>query len=647
MNVKKLCFVLIKNLFHYIFFFVIIFINHHQALARWANYEDASKEVYSEHDIKVNADGSYEQEINLRFKVITESAREESVNYYLNYNDTSEKLIVLEAKTINHGKEYIVPEGNIEDKPLASALQGFDQGRQILISFPNVDIGSEICIKYKILNSKVILPNHYSFYTMFGKQGYYKHHKITINSAIPLHIKSNDPDKVLNIQHKKVKDRDKITIKLNRDYIKDVVNESSNSIVSSKYATYVDISSIKEWSHLASLISKPYIRVMHQELPDLYQQIYQIAQKQDNEVAQINTVTSMLNNKIRYMGDWRSVEGRYIPHDLAQIVQNHLGDCKDFSASAAAILHQLGYKVQFALVWRDLVLPSYDIESLPSMGVFNHVMLKVIGKSGKVYWIDPTNNVSMADGLFPDISGKMVLLLDEKNGGYEQIPEVDINHNRITTDVELQYKDNAFTEKGRFVLEGEGAISLTGVELYASKQTIIDSLYANISETTLAAKEKKKLIFSDLKSRIVEPVQIEYEYVYPNMTVFTNMGKALRLKGNWHRPFLNIDVSQVGDQYIGVPYTMRKIWLIKGIKVQDVSLLNFDIQSKWLNAKREYNIQKDGNIKVEEIVVYRTKFVSNADLKTTEYKQLADKLDQYVEKGLMVFNPPYSMQSKL
>jgi hypothetical protein len=39
-------------------------------------------------------------------------------------------------------------------------------------------------------------------------------------------------------------------------------------------------------------------------------------------------------------------------------------------------------------------------------------MVKVTNKKGIVNWIDPTNFDSMADGIFPDIANKMVLILD-------------------------------------------------------------------------------------------------------------------------------------------------------------------------------------------------------------------------------------------
>ena len=59
---------------------------------------------------------------------------------------------------------------------------------------------------------------------------------------------------------------------------------------------------------------------------------------------------------------------------------------------------------------------------------FNHAFLKVTSKTGKIYWIDPTNNVSMATGVFSDIANKMVLILDSKEPAYERSENVDPRH---------------------------------------------------------------------------------------------------------------------------------------------------------------------------------------------------------------------------
>lgn len=133
--------------FVYILCFIIIA---NFAQARWANYDLASTrtDIYN-HEIKVNKNGTYEEIKEEKFEVLKESGRDSAAHYTIHYNTDSEKINIIEAKTIYKGKEYKVDKKFIEDKPLASAANGFDQTNQILLAFPKTEIGAKIYIKYK------------------------------------------------------------------------------------------------------------------------------------------------------------------------------------------------------------------------------------------------------------------------------------------------------------------------------------------------------------------------------------------------------------------------------------------------------------------------------------------------------------------
>lgn len=130
--------------------------------ARWARYEDASVEVeFSNVNINVNRDGTYETEVELQAKILKESGRDRFSLYSLVYNDDSADFTVLEAKTTYNGEEYIVTEDMMEDKPLASTSKGFDHLRQVTIPFPKIEIGTEIYLRFKEVNKKVPVDNFY------------------------------------------------------------------------------------------------------------------------------------------------------------------------------------------------------------------------------------------------------------------------------------------------------------------------------------------------------------------------------------------------------------------------------------------------------------------------------------------------------
>lgn len=182
---------------------LVVFFVTSAAEARWSKYEDASVEVkFSNVNINVNKDGTYETEAEFQVKILKESGRNRFSLYSFSYNNDSADFTVLEAKTIYNGKEYVVTEDMIEDKPLASPGKGFDQLRQITISFPKIEIGAEIYFRRKSITKKVPIDNFYGLgFNYWGD--YLQADNMKINSELPLEIKVNDPRSVLKIAEEK------------------------------------------------------------------------------------------------------------------------------------------------------------------------------------------------------------------------------------------------------------------------------------------------------------------------------------------------------------------------------------------------------------------------------------------------------------
>ena len=66
----------------------------------------------------------------------------------IGYNSESSSIELIEAKSIFKEQDYKVTENMIEDKSVASNAPGFDDIKQISISFPMAQIGTKIYLKY-------------------------------------------------------------------------------------------------------------------------------------------------------------------------------------------------------------------------------------------------------------------------------------------------------------------------------------------------------------------------------------------------------------------------------------------------------------------------------------------------------------------
>lgn len=619
----------------YLRLILLVFLINYSAQGRWSNYEDAPVEIkFYNNNITINQDGTSEEITEIYAKILKESGRSEFSRYRLTYNHYSSQISILEAKTIYNGREYVVSKDMIEDKPLASFGQGFDQLNQITISFPKVELGAEIYLKCKFVKTKVPVDNFYGTALFYGTDGYLQADHTKINSKLPLNIKVNDPKGVLKVITDAESDFHSAEIILEKPVYNQLTNEPGKGILNIKHSTWVSLSSLTKWQDLAKQLAPGYSKVINQPLPTIFMNIAESALDNNTDEEKITFVTSSLAEKIQYMGDWRTVSGQYFPRDLEKIATSQIGDCKDFSASTAAILQKLGFKVQPILVMRGITNFS-NPDALPNIGNFNHVMLKIANKNGKIYWIDPTNFVSMAQGIFPDVAGKLALVLDLQQAGYTKIPEIAYQNSQAIIHNEFVIRNNIVDVHGQLALKGEEAVNITGAGLHKSNEQLRDFTFHILTGVYLDEKEKKFLKLPDLTSRIVKDLTIKYAYQQKNRIFKTNKGFGLRLRLYGTEDITNTAFDQVSDLFIGVPNTNTRHIIIKNIIIKDCKKLNFEVDTPWIYVNRSCKYQ-DQDTEFTDIISIRKSLITNEELKTPQYKNLKSNLENKFERAVIV-----------
>ena len=628
-----------RSLFKLIFIFLISFAFFYgSAYARWATYDDADlkTEFYNEHLI-INKDGTTEAVIEIQEQILKESARSYATNYKFIYDGVSSDITLIEAKTINNGKESPVTKDRIEDKTLASIGHGFDEQRQILISYPNIGIGSKIYLKYKHTVKAPALAGVFSNLLYFGTGSYWQAAKISVKSELPLHIMVNDPDSSLNIIKNKEDNFQKLDITLRKPVYKAVTDEPCSGVLSNEHLVWISLSSLGSWEELAHKVNTDYNEVISQPLPKLFNDIAKTAGEVKGDKDKIDTITSLLNEKIQYMGDWRAIKGRFVPRDLNEIASTGVGDCKDFTAATAAILRSIGYKADPALVLRGQYGKSLNI--LPGINNFNHFIAKVTASDGNVYWIDPTNITSMAGNIFADIAEKATLVLNIEKPIYEVIPAIDFKHSVIEENEILSVKNNysVVNYKGNIALKGEMANYVTGLDLYYSKQQMEDFAFRMISGVELEKDERKNLVLPMLSSRIVKDVKVEYEYERKDALFKTNISYALTMGSAPEvSSIINSPPDRVTDLFMGAPHINTKTTLIKNAKAKGINKLNYSIDSPWLKVTRTL-VNKGRDVEITDETLVLRSFIAKEDLETPLFKNLKASLAKDLHKASIVF----------
>jgi hypothetical protein len=595
--------------------------------ARFATRQDSPVEyAFYNRDITVSKDGRSEETISYQVNIKNEKGRAGYATQSFRYNGNIQTLEIISAETIVDGQIFPVPKDTIETKPLASPENGFDQAYQVLVSYPNVVVGASITLKYRLITKQQPLPHYFATEFYFGQTAYWLASHVTVKSALPFYVHVNDPNKALKIEQSQKENEQYLSIELIKPVYTALINEVT--LGDNEKNVYVDISTIQKVEKIGSDLAGAYQKVIEQPLPSSLANIQKkAASLKDNSIDQINFITSKLAENIRYMGDWRSIDGQFKPRNLDTIARTGVSDCKDYAVSLAAILRTLGYEAYAALVYRG---EGYypETQDLPSIAQFNHAIVYATDPRGKNFWLDPTNFVSMAQGIFPDIADRPALVLNPKKPLYAHIPAILPQNNRIEGNKIVKLgKEGQLSSAGTMTLKGEAAIPVTGATLQRSEASIKEALVDILSGEKNPM--QKRIDLPNLNSRIVQDTTIGYAFVQEDASMTTNVGQALDLGGMWAGLVLNTTEDQEGITYFGIPKSETQVLLLAGVKAKSVEKLNANIQSPWMTFTRDCQVNDQG-VKITEKTEILHSFIKADVIRTPEFQALKKHVKQAV-----------------
>jgi len=421
--------------------------------------------------IHVRADGKFTADVDETYQIQNEEGRARFGTWSQSYNATTTKFKLFGAETIIGSERIPVAEGMIEDKPVAGDVTGFDQNNQVKISFPKAEIGAKLHIKYAVKVKQVPFPGQYAARFTFGQAYLEEGSVLEIDSKIPLTVHVHDLNQKLKVE--KVESHGGVThlrVTLKAPIYEAAMNEPDSYPLSPAEVTSVEVSSAAGYNVFAQAVIQDYERVLRAPLPPLYAKILKdAAAVKGSPTDVINAVTTGLIDEIRYMGDWRTVKGEFVPRPLAEVATTKFGDCKDFAAGTVAILRHLGFKAYPAWIYRG-DLPN-QMPTLP-IPFSNHAIAYVVTPQGPL-WVDATNTASFAQGTFDDILNRAALVLDPARPRLEHTPAGKPDDARYNSVAHMSLQgDYGVHVEDQTSFIGAAAAPITGAELVQSKATI-------------------------------------------------------------------------------------------------------------------------------------------------------------------------------
>ncbi len=615
---------------------IVIFFISSFSWARLQKPEEAShKYLQINQYYRVDMTAQYESVSEFEVEILNETGRREFGFYRFTYAPYLMKITSIEAYTRNQDRRYKVEKSSIEDKPVASAKDGFDNDNQVSVAFPNVQVGSVLYFKIKFETHTLSLENFFATIEYFGWRENTVNQNLYIESEKEIFYNLSDPLDALAVEAKNENKKYILNIYQKKPLFINPVEERE-AYMTRRSVPHIEVSTEKKWTreNLKTMLDS-YEKVVNSPLPERLESIYQEALKRTSDSDRLEYIIDQLQTHIRYLGDWRSIKGALVPRPLAEIANSGYGDCKDYSASLAAILRRLGYTSYVAWVYRGDNL-KFEPTKLPSMRIHNHAITYAEIK-GKSHWFDATNNMVYIEEPLPDIAGRDALILNPAGPKNGAIPESNYKKNRTLIQAEYSDIKKPYVKlKTQLKFSGVPASEWAGDQLRSSAEAIQFRLLEWTSSNVKAAKDAVFQPFT-LMSRITRDLEFEYEFKELNPFYESNQGQVFLL---WE----NSSLSQIADRLeqrstdLGLNYPRISEYKIsfKDVTGANLSKLNCNFKSEWVKFNRALSQQSKG-IQIHDTITVLRPRIQNEEFNTPEMKRLLSDIRKCVmHKSLLL-----------
>ena len=390
-------------------FFPLLSINVH---ARWLSIQESPSVVERLHmEFDVKKDGTWTQTVEYITRVQSEDAKVHSSIFTIDYNSVTDKVEILDAYTKNGSQKFTVAKSAIEDRDKGDS-RDYDAMKVMSVVYPQVQVGSALHVRYKIVTAKPLLVDRWSTQMAFMPSVHVKDMRVTVKSEKPIFYELKDTRKLLELKQTNPRH----LVVRNIKPLPGWIHAEKDAYFHPGSFSEVWVSTDKNWNQFVSVLESDYSKILNVGMPAKLQPWVDQAAKLKTPEEKINFVLEKMSAAFRYFGDWRRHDGGLVPRPLTEIESSRYGDCKDLTALLVSILRNLQMEADVALIRRgDNPWGAEPDYVLPATNRFNHAVA-LVKVDGKNYWLDPTNPVTSLVP-YPDISGRPAWVMGREKGG--------------------------------------------------------------------------------------------------------------------------------------------------------------------------------------------------------------------------------------
>ncbi len=574
---------------------LIVYAN--QVLAQQSNNFVA---LLSTAETYIKKDGSSIQTIELVHRALNETGRSQLSIQKIYFNKADSEFKFIEAYSVNQGKATKVWPQNIRIEKVNSQALAFTDLMEVSIPFDQVTVNGEVHLKYALIQSPMI-DNIYASIIGISNTSLAKTEYMKYISEIPLtSYKDNFKDYyALNLSEKDSKYIYELKPTPKAYNLEGVQIENA----------ILYLSSAKSWKQIADIETTSFKNAWKAELPKKLKLLISQAANKTTPQQTLEFLAEQLNKLVAYSGDWSTKDGKMKPAEMYKTLLRGKGDCKDYSTIMVALLQQLGYDAYPFLTFRSR---SYlgeakllEMSKIPNPSFFNHVIVQAKDKTGKTWWIDPTNPYVQADIISSDILGNFGVLLDGKSGDVQFLPKANSEPSLFTMEQSIKIEaDNSITGTGVATMNAS-AYNVFGMIERSYGLEGLKKIFAIIIHPL------SKTVKLDLQRNLEDKTGFKYSFHATDfvkaqqgkskaITVFNDIGIMLQKIVPDH----DIDLGELG--------TTKMITHLKNQKEIDVSRAECLIRSKWIDADRTVENKAD-EVVISDIIKTKIRFIPKED----------------------------------
>jgi tetratricopeptide (TPR) repeat protein len=310
----------------------------------------------------------------------------------ISFDPAYEKLMLNEARIIKaDGKIVLIEPKHVQLRDVATDFQVYDQDKQLVISFPNLQVGDVYEVKWTVRGkNREFDGNFFSRYTFGDDQ-----HPVLLDE-LRVRVPKNKVLKYAAINGKVdpvITDVDgerffhwavRNKAELPRDEDRPSKEELRLQVMVSTFPTWEAVGKWKEKLRKECWTCTPEVRKIVDE----------VTHGKATPIDKAKALTYWVRRNVRYLSRGPGGLG-YTPHLPHLVLSNRYGDCKDQAQLLAVMLREIGLPVW--LVTLGTVDDGQVLPEVPSPWGSHAILLTKI--DGQEYWIDTTVSLAAWDFL--------------------------------------------------------------------------------------------------------------------------------------------------------------------------------------------------------------------------------------------------------